>query len=101
MLLTRSGIVRDAISKGIFSGSWCKGANGGYFAVKPVQNKSEEQTGQVEVAHTNSIPETLITKEALSGLASVRNSPLSAIGLFVWRRIMGVWAAFRAAVRWS
>lgn len=100
MLLTRSGIIRDAISKGIFSGSWCEDTNGGYFAVKHIQDKSEEQTGQ-EVALTEPRPEPLVTKETLSHLASVKKSPLSVFGLFVWSRLMGVWAAFRAAVRWS
>ncbi|OJJ03174.1 hypothetical protein ASPVEDRAFT_62986 [Aspergillus versicolor CBS 583.65] len=87
MLLTRSGIIRDAIRKGIFSGSWCEDTNGGYFAVKRIQDKSEEQTGQ-EVALREPRPEPL-------------KSPLSVFGLFVWSRLMGMWAAFRTVVRWS
>ncbi|KAL4972148.1 Pyoverdine/dityrosine biosynthesis protein-domain-containing protein [Aspergillus desertorum] len=41
MVLTRSGTIRDVISRGLFEGGWCQGVGGrgGYFAIRRVKQE--------------------------------------------------------------
>ncbi|KAL5046353.1 hypothetical protein BDW71DRAFT_214639 [Aspergillus fruticulosus] len=108
MLLTRSGVVRDAISKGLFEGGWCQreGGQGGYFAIRRVKLEPApaDEVEEVELENaeikTKTETETKVeptSREPLHLLAD-KNSPLRMFGVFVWDQLIGFWGVIRAVV---
>ncbi|KAL4815703.1 Pyoverdine/dityrosine biosynthesis protein-domain-containing protein [Aspergillus spinulosporus] len=108
MLLTRSGIIRDAISKGLFEGGWCQheGGRGGYFSIRRVKQEAapagvlEEDCLSNKQAETKTQTETKIkpTHREPMYLLAGKNSPLRMFSVFVWDQLMGFWATIRSIV---
>ncbi|KAL4768622.1 Pyoverdine/dityrosine biosynthesis protein-domain-containing protein [Aspergillus nidulans var. acristatus] len=108
VLLTRSGIIRDAISKGLFEGGWCQreGGPGGYFAIRRVKQEVAPAAAMEEVnlsttqADTRTQTETKIEPTNMEPmyLLADKKSPLRMFGVFVWYQIIGFWTTIRSVV---
>jgi hypothetical protein len=108
VLLTRSGIIRDAISKGLFEGGWCQreGGPGGYFAIRRVKQEVAPAAAMEEVnlsttqADTRTQTETKIEPTNMTPmyLLADKKSPLRMFGVFVWYQIIGFWTTIRSVV---
>ncbi|KAL4746654.1 hypothetical protein BDW72DRAFT_210254 [Aspergillus terricola var. indicus] len=108
MLLTRSGIIRDAISKGLFEGGWCqrKGGRGGYFAIRRVKQEVASAGAMEEVCLSNTQADTRTQTAAKieptnmdpMHLLADKHSPLRMFSVFVWDQLIGFWATIRSVV---
>ncbi|KAL2864424.1 isocyanide synthase family protein [Aspergillus lucknowensis] len=54
LLLTRTGIARDAVNMGLFEGEWRDGADRGYFALRRVREASYRTPGPQPVSNSRS-----------------------------------------------
>jgi hypothetical protein len=107
MLLTRSGIIRDAISKGLFEGGWCQreGGPGGYFVIRKVKQEAAPATAMEEVhlsttqGDTRTQTETKIEPRNMEPMYLLADkSPLRMLGVFVWDQLIGFWTTIRSVV---
>ncbi|KAL5000769.1 Pyoverdine/dityrosine biosynthesis protein-domain-containing protein [Aspergillus recurvatus] len=104
MLLTRSRIVRDAISRGLCEGGWCQreGGQSGYFVIRRVKEEPARAVEEVDLSNTETEtePETKIEPTSMDPLYLLadKNSPLRMFGMFVWDQLIGFWGAIGAVV---
>ncbi|KAL4734205.1 Pyoverdine/dityrosine biosynthesis protein-domain-containing protein [Aspergillus similis] len=108
MLLTRSGIIRDAISKGLFEGGWRQreGGRGGYFATRRTKQEVAPAGATEEVCLSNTQADTRTQTETKVEstnmqpmyLLTDKHSPLRMFGVFVWDQLLGFWVMIRSVV---
>ncbi|RDW61780.1 isocyanide synthase family protein [Aspergillus mulundensis] len=108
MLLTRSGIVRDAIKTGHLAGSWVEhhSSQGGYFSIRRVKQEEDTHPVVTDLA-LQTISETeadlsMLKERTSSGLQlgayAARRSLLVILGAGVWGRVVAVWGVVRAVM---
>ncbi|KAL4977210.1 Pyoverdine/dityrosine biosynthesis protein-domain-containing protein [Aspergillus desertorum] len=108
MLLTRSGIVRDVVRKGLFEGGWCQreGDQGGYFVIRRAKGEPgpagavEEVDMSITTAETEAEMKRKIDPTSMKPLHLLadKNSSLGMFGVFFWDRLISFWGTIRAVV---
>ncbi|KAL4902280.1 hypothetical protein BDW74DRAFT_180781 [Aspergillus multicolor] len=110
MILTRSGIAREAIKAGHFKGSWVErnGNEGGYFSIRRASPKHDEvptdlaletiSEGEADLSVIKEHASSRLGLGALAHASTSRQSLLAIMSAGLWDRVMAVWGVIRAVL---